>query len=142
MAKHKYIETPEILWDYFLQYKKLVKNDPILVKDWVGKDADQVYKEKEKPLTFVGFQNYLDDEDIISDVTDYFENKQDRYLDYVRICSRIKRNIQNDQICGGMVGIYNQSITQRLNGLTESVKTEHSGEVTTNIISLGNGTKP
>jgi hypothetical protein len=31
-----------------LQYKKLVKNNPILVKDWVGKDADQVYKKGKK----------------------------------------------------------------------------------------------
>jgi hypothetical protein len=119
MGKVKYIETPDLLWDYFLQYKKLVKSSPILVKDWVGKDADQVYKEKEKPLTFIGFQNYLDDENIISDVTDYFENKQDRYSEYIRICSRIKRNITDDQICGGMVGIYNPSITQRLNSLVE-----------------------
>lgn len=128
MAKHKYIETPEILWDHFLQYKKLVKNNPILVKDWVGKDADQVYKEKEKPLTFIGFQNYLDDEDIISDVTDYFENKDNRYTEYVRICSRIKRNIQDDQICGGMVGIYNPSITQRLNNLKEETDITSGGK--------------
>jgi hypothetical protein len=142
MGKNKYIETPEIMWDYFLQYKEHVKSSPILIKDWVGKDAEEVYKEKEKPLTFIGFQNWLDDQNIISDVTDYFENKGDRYTEYVRICSRIKRNIQDDQICGGMVGIYNQSITQRLNALIENVKTEHSGEVTTNIISLGSGTKP
>jgi hypothetical protein len=129
MAKNKYIETPDLMWDYFLQYKKLVKSTPILIKDWVGKDADQVYKEKERPLTFIGFQNWLDDENIISDVTDYFENKQERYSDYIRICSRIRRNIQDDQICGGMVGIYNPSITQRLNGLSESVKQEHSGEI-------------
>jgi len=119
MAKNKYIETPEILWQHFLDYKKHVKSNPILVKDWVGKDADEVHKEKEKPLTFIGFQNWLDDADIISDVTDYFENKESRYTEYVRICSRIKRNIQDDQITGGMVNIYNPSITQRLNNLVE-----------------------
>jgi len=139
MAKHKYIETPETLWDYFLQYKKLVKSNPILVKDWVGKDADQVYKEKEKPLTFIGFQNWLDDNEIISDVTDYFENKDDRYLEYVRICSRIKRNITDDQICGGMVGIFNPSITQRLNGLVDKKETEIKGGLNVpNIPDIGN----
>jgi hypothetical protein len=119
MGVHKKIETPEIMWNFFLAYKKQVKESPIIVKDWVGKDADQVYREKEKPLTMVGFQNYLDEENIITDVTDYFENKDNRYADFVRICSRIKRNIQEDQISGGMVGIYNPSITQRLNGLVE-----------------------
>lgn len=128
MGKHKYIETPDKMWEYFLAYKEQVKNNPIIVKDWVGKDADTVYREKEKPLTMVGFQNYLDDENIITDVTDYFENKDNRYSDYIRICSRIKRNIQDDQISGGMVGIYNPSITQRLNNLTEKTDVTTNGK--------------
>lgn len=122
MGVHKKIETPEIMWQLFLDYKELVKKSPIIIKDWVGKDAIDVYREKEKPLTFIGFQNYLDDQNVITDVTDYFENKDKRYSDFVRICSRIKRNIQDDQIAGGMVGIYNQSITQRLNNLVERVE--------------------
>ena len=84
--------------------------------------------EKEKPLTFIGFQNYLDDQNIITDVTDYFENKDNRYNDFVRICSRIKRNIQEDQISGGMAGIYNPSITQRLNSLTDNIDLSTKGK--------------
>lgn len=129
----KNIETPEIMWEHFLAYKKQVKDNPIIVKDWVGKDATNVYREKEKPLTFVGFQNYLDDNDIITDVTDYFENKDNRYSDFIRICSRIKRNIQDDQIAGGMVGIYNPSITQRLNGLVDKKEMEVKAEVKTPV---------
>jgi len=123
MASKK-IQTPEIMWEYFLEYKSHIKSNPIIVGDWVGKDADHVYREKEKPLTFIGFQNYLDDQNVITDVTDYFENKDNRYSDFVRICSRIKRNIQQDQIEGGMANIYNPSITQRLNGLVD--KTEQT----------------
>ena len=129
----KNIETPEIMWEHFLAYKKQVKDNPIIVKDWVGKDATNVYREKEKPLTFVGFQNYLDDNNIITDVTDYFENKDNRYSDFIRICSRIKRNIQDDQIAGGMVGIYNPSITQRLNGLVDKKEMEVKAEVKTPV---------
>ncbi len=121
MGLHKAIASPDILWNHFLDYQKKVKDNPIIVKDWVGKDANTVHREKERPLTFIGFQNYLDDIDLIGDVTDYFENKDDRYSDFVRICSRIKRTIKDDQIAGGMVGIYNPSITQRLNGLTDNV---------------------
>jgi hypothetical protein len=128
MGKNKYIETPDRMWELFTLYKKEVKSKPIIVKDWVGKDATDVFREKERPLTFIGFQNYLDDENIITDVTDYFENKDNRYNDYVRICSRIKRNIQQDQIEGGMASIYNPSITQRLNGLVD--KQEHKHDIT------------
>ena len=67
-----------------------------------------------------GFQNYLEDNEIITDVTDYFENKENRYSEFIRICSRIRRVIRQDQIEGGMAGIYNPSITQRINGLTEN----------------------
>lgn len=124
MPKHKYIETPEKMYELFTDYKDFVKTNPIKVQDFVGKDAEEVYRKKERPLTMIGFLNYLDYEGIISDATDYFENKEDRYSDYVRICSRIKREIQEDQIGGGMVGIYNPSITQRLNNLTERIESE------------------
>jgi hypothetical protein len=128
MGKPKYIETPEKMWEYFLAYKNKVKSSPVIVQDFVGKDAELVHREREKPLTFIGFQNYLDDEEIITDVTDYFENKDNRYSDYIRICARIKRNIQEDQITGGMVNIYNPSITQRLNGLTDNVDLTTKGK--------------
>ena len=130
MGKNKYIETPDKMWDYFSSYKLERKANPILVSDWVGKDAIAVYREKERPLTFIGFQNWLDDNNIITDVTDYFENKDNRFKDYLHICSRIKRNIQDDQISGGMAGIYNPSITQRLNGLTDKKEIEVKEHIT------------
>jgi len=41
----------------------------------------------------------------------------------MEVCSRIKKSIRKDQIEGGMVGQYNPSITQRLNGLVEKQET-------------------
>jgi hypothetical protein len=122
-GRPKNIQAPEDLWGFFVDYREGIKGNPLKIEDYVGKDAKRVHREKEKPLTFIGFQNYLDDRDIISDVTDYFENKEGRYADFVRICSRIQRNIKEDQIIGGMAGIYNPSITQRLNGLVDKTET-------------------
>lgn len=119
MGKNKYIESPEKLKEYFLSYEKEVKNNPFLVKDWVGKDGDQVYREKEKPLTIEGFECWLADNDIIQDLGDYLSNKDNRYEEYATICSYIKKKTRKDQIEGGMAGIFNPSITQRLNGLAE-----------------------
>ena len=127
MGLHKAIASPDILWNYFLDYQKKVKENPIIVKDWVGKDANTVNREKERPLTFIGFQNHLDDIGVLSVVEQYFENREERYTDFVGICSRIKRTIKDDQIAGGMVGIYNPSITQRLNGLTDNVDITSKG---------------
>ena len=50
------------------------------------------------------------------------------YEAYVSICSHIKEEIRQDQIEGGMVGQFNPSITQRLNGLTEKTDVTTQGE--------------
>ena len=126
MGRTKHIESPEKMWDYFLQYKKFVKDNPIIVKDWGGKDATDVYREKEKPLTIDGFECWCYDNDIISDLSQYFANTEQRYTDYQTICSRIRKAVRTDQIEGGMAGIYNPSITQRLNNLVEKQQHEHS----------------
>ena len=126
MAKKKYIETPELMWDYFLRYRKYVKENPIIVKDWVGKDATDVYREKEKPLTIDGFECWCYDNEIIGDLSHYFANTDNKYSEYLTICSRIKKAVRTDQIEGGMAGIYNPSITQRLNNLVEKTQTEVS----------------
>jgi hypothetical protein len=131
MGNHKYIESPEKMWEYFEAYRNEVKTKPILVQDFVGKDGNEVNRKKERPLTMEGFENYLFRNKIITDVSDYFENKKDRYSEFIPICRALKKIIRQDQIEGGMAGIYNPSITQRLNGLTEKTenKNEHSGQV-------------
>lgn len=125
MGVSKLIKTPEHLLNLFLGYKSSLKEDPIRVKDWVGKDAETVFRLKEKPLTMEGFENYVADIDGMPDsLEQYFSNREGRYTKFVAICSRIKRVIRQDQIEGGMAGIYNPSITQRLNGLAEKTETK------------------
>lgn len=130
MGKHKYIETPEKMWELFEAYKKETKANPILVQDFVGKDGDEVNRKKERPLTMEGFECFVMDNTAISypDLSHYFAGTEETYKPYFAICSRIRTQIKQDQIEGGMAGIYNPSITQRLNGLTDksevNVKTE------------------
>ena len=119
MGKNKYIETPEKMWELFEQYKAYTKSRPILVQDFVGKDGDEVNRKKERPLTIDGFECWCYDNDIINDLSQYFANTEQRYNEYQTICSRIRKAVRTDQIEGGMSGIYNPSITQRLNGLTD-----------------------
>jgi hypothetical protein len=129
MAKHKYIETPEKLWELFEAYKKSVKEKPRLKTEYVGKDGIMVNTPLERPLTIDGFECHLFNEGIIGDLSHYFANTNNKYTDYLTICSRIRKEVRSDQIDGGMVGQYNASITQRLNGLTEKQAIEHSGDI-------------
>lgn len=120
MGRYKLIDSPETMWKLFQDYKEHIKSKPIEVGDWVGGMAMPVQREKERPLTLEGFENYVADlPDMPMDLGDYFANSNEAYSNFSTICSRIKRAIRQDQIEGGMAGIYNPSITQRLNGLVE-----------------------
>jgi hypothetical protein len=136
-GKPKYIETPEKMWEYFLAYEKEVKSNPILVHDFVGKDGDSVHRQKERPLTIEGFENWLFRNDIITDVSDYFENKGKRYSNYIPIIRAIRRAIRRDQVEGGLSGIYNHSLTARINGLVEKSQTDGNTVITVNYAKLG-----
>ena len=122
----KYIETPEKMWELFQAYRKDVKDNPRTKHVFVGKDGASESERLERPLTMEGFENYCAEK--IGYVHQYFVNQAGLYDDYVNICSHIKKVIRQDQIEGGMVGQYNPSITQRLNGLTD--KQEHKVNVT------------
>jgi hypothetical protein len=125
MPDKKYIETPEIMLDLFNKYKQWAKSNPITIEDYVGKDAQRVLREKPRCLTLEGFENYVADIDgMPQHLSDYFANSRDSYKDFSTICSRIRREIRQDQIEGGMAGIYNPSITQRLNSLVERSSVE------------------
>lgn len=119
MGKHKYIETPEKMWEHFETYRKQVKSNPRKRHVFVGKDGNSEFELLERPLTLEGFECFCYDEGIISDLSNYFANSDNKYAEYSTICSRIRKAIKDDQIQGGMVGQYNASITQRLNGLTD-----------------------
>lgn len=125
MPKHKYIETPEKLWELFEAYAKHTKGNPRIKVEYVGKDGDRVNTPLERPLTLEGFGNHLAIEGIIEGVEHYFTNTSGAYDEYLGVCSRIRRTIRQDQIEGGLVGQYNASITQRLNGLTDKSEVVH-----------------
>jgi hypothetical protein len=120
MGKNKYIETPQRMWELFEAYRKDVKDNPRVRHVFVGKDGNSDFERLERPLTIEGFKNYC--YDVVGDITAYLVNRDNAYNDYSTICTRIKETIRQDQIEGGMVGQYNPSITQRLNGLSEKVE--------------------
>jgi hypothetical protein len=123
-------KSEDEIWTHFLEYKQDVKSNPRHVSDYVGKDGNEVLKPLERPLTIEGFENFVYDKYKIN-IHDYLYSSDDRYKPFSTVCSRIKRVIRQDQIEGGMVGQYNASITQRLNGLKEQVEnnTNHNIQV-------------
>jgi len=126
MGKPKYIETPEKMYELFEAYKASRKPREIQKATVKG----VVSEFHMPPLTMEGFDIFVMNYEGIESkgVDQYFINKDGAYSAYLGICSRIKREIRNDQIEGGMVGQYNPSITQRLNNLTEKTDVTTGGD--------------
>jgi hypothetical protein len=120
-GRPRIFNSPQELWDAFEKYKQHTKANPILVHDFVGKDATEVYKRKEVPLTIEGFQCFLVDEGYVTfpDIDKYLDGT---HKEFVSISVAIKKDIRRDQLKGGMAGIYNASLTARINGLVDKVE--------------------
>ncbi|MCW3107277.1 MAG: hypothetical protein JWQ09_1783 [Segetibacter sp.] len=148
MAKHKYISSPRKLWELFCEYRTLIKDNPayqveqkkgtvIIPKGATISEIREATKATielplQRPLIMQGFENYCAEQGIINDLKDYFSNKDNRYSEYTPICLRIRNTIIEDHLTGGIIGIYNPSIIQRICGLTEKT------DITTDGQSLNN----
>ena len=112
--------TPEELYEAFKAYKnhlEMVESVKWEKVQYVGKEGLRMTDSYKLPLTMEGFEVYCYDN--YGYVGQYFDNKGGYYEEFVTICKRIRMEIRNSQIIGGMLGLYNPSITQRLNGLVD-----------------------
>lgn len=89
---------------------------------YVGKDGSRMVDYPVLPYTLEGFKRYCRTK--YGEIEQYFYNKDNLYTNFVGICSHIKEEIREHQITGGMMGFFNPSITQRLNGLAEKTEVE------------------
>ena len=120
VGRPRNLDSPEQLYELFKKYKEDVKANPRIKSVFGGKEFEERAEPLERPLTMEGFEIFCWDE--VGVVEDYFMNRDKRYVEFTAICSRIRKEIREDQITGGMVGQYNASITQRLNNLKEQVE--------------------
>lgn len=131
-GRPKCFESPKHLLEVFEAYRKECKANPIKKHIFVGKDGAPEWQFLERPLTMDGFEVYMFEHDICRDFGDYVTNSTGAYNDFSAIITYIRRQIRQDQISGGMAGIYNHTLTARLNGLVE--KTETKGDIKQEIV--------
>ena len=127
MAKHKYIETPERLWELFTEYVAHEKNNPMYKTEYVGKEGEKVQTPLQVPITFEGFECWLADNDIITDLGHYAANTDNSYEPYRTIITRIRKNCFTQNFKGASVGLFNANIIAKKLGLVE--KTENKTEL-------------
>jgi len=143
-GRPKNIETPEIFWKLFQDYVidlKAKESEWIKIQ-YVGKEGDKKEDPLKLPLTIEGFKRYCWDVGI-GCVEQYFKNQDEAYTEFLPICSRVKNSIRENQILGGMLNVFNPSITQRLNNLTDQKDITTGGEqlqgATSLILTLPDG---
>ena len=107
------IESTEQMYEMFKAYKLHRKTNPRIKYHLNQRSGDMVGEPLEVPLTMEGFEIFCWEKYDLT-ISNYFDKKEE-YKDFYTVCSRIRKEIREDQITGGMVGQYNPSITQRLN---------------------------
>jgi hypothetical protein len=126
--KEKTISSPEQLWDYFEKYKKWAHEHPWNKKDFIrsGENAGTIIDLPiDRPLTEWGFAVFLG----ISrrGLINYGNMKG--YEPYFHTYARIKDEMSEQRISGGMSGIYNANLVARIDGIVEKSATEISGSL-------------
>lgn len=131
------IESQEVMQFLFEGFEQELKEE---AKGWpkiqyVGKDGQRVEDYPRLPLTMEGFYDYAYRKGY-GLIKQYFVNDSEMYPEFLTICSCIKNKVRKDQIIGGLIGQFNQSITQRLNSLTEKTETDNkiSGDISVNFV--------
>lgn len=119
MHPTRIFQTPLDLENAFEKYKQSLNEES---KEWlkvqyVGKEGERVTDPQKVPYTLEGFKRYCRKH--YGEVQHYFDNTDKYYDDFCVICRAIREEIRENQIIGGLLGFYNPSITQRLNGLTD-----------------------
>jgi hypothetical protein len=114
--------TPEELERAFELYKEdlLVQAGSWQKIQYVGKEGHRMSDDLKLPYTMEGFSVFCWKS--YGYVKHYFANQDGLYSDFIDICSHIKQEIRSNQITGGMTGVFNTSITQRLNSLVEKIE--------------------
>jgi hypothetical protein len=130
MAKNKYIQSPEQLKEYFDQYVIKEFKSPMHKVEYVGKDGEMVNTPLMVPITFEGFELYLCELGIISDLGDYSSNKDGRYAEYATIITHIRKHCFVQNYKGAAVGLFNANLVAKKLGLIATTENTHKIELT------------
>lgn len=140
IGRPRNIESPEMMWKLFQDYVVDLKSKESewLKVQYVGKEGVRETDELKLPLTLEGFKRYCWDIEV-GCVEQYFKNIDDKYSEFLPICSRIKNSIRENQITGGLLNVFNPSITQRLNDLSDKKEIDVKGSLNIpNLPDIGN----
>lgn len=123
------IESPERLEELFIKYKVWASQNPWIKKDFIksGEFAGQIVDlPTERPLTEWGLAVFIGMSR--SNLIEY--SKRPEFQD---IYARIKDEMSEQKISGGLSGAYNPMLVSRIEGIAENQNLNLSGKVVIDI---------
>lgn len=126
-GREKIFNSPEELETYINEYFDKIDKDPILTKDWVGKNAEEVSREMQRPYTIEGLCLHLG----IDRRTLLNYQKRLGYEDYFHIITHAKRKITEQLITYSLAGGYNAGLAKFL--LTNNTEYKDKSEISATI---------
>lgn len=124
---------PTIMWDACVEYFTWCEENPLEEQDWVGKDGNEVIKNKMRAFTYSGLSLFLG---VNSKYFSQFEasivgREDDLSKGFSSVLSRIRDTIYTQKFEGAAAGLLNQNIIARDLGLSDkSSNTNYNAEVT------------
>ncbi|QLG46044.1 hypothetical protein [Costertonia aggregata] len=121
--------TPEEFLQAFEDYKVWAKQNPKIKQVPNTKTHSVINLEMEIPLTKTGFVLYLRREGITGSGSDILCNRDGRFEEFVEVNQYIDDSTFDDQFTGGMVGVFNHSLTARKLGLSDRQEVKTQGKI-------------
>lgn len=137
----------EALWQAFVAYLEWSANNPMTINDTrsqrvgskrsaiekkLGKEGDssdekRQYKQTvERPLSLIAFRLHAGiKRDWCAFKNDYSSKSQD----FCRVLQAIEETVRTQQVSNALVGNYKENLVARLNGISDTIKQEHSGNI-------------
>ena len=140
MARPFKFQSAEQVWSLYQNYLKDIANKPMYRNELIksGERAgEQIPVRIDVPPNIWGFCLFADIER--KTYYNYINGGEDDNIDneLIHIFTCVDDDIKQKQITGATVNLYNANIVARLNGLSDTVNLEHSGEQQTINISIG-----
>lgn len=124
MSQSKKIGSPDILLEWWNEYKKSVDEDLEHIEEVTAKGV--MTRTVKKPYLRQGFEAWcFRHKGLI--IHQYIDNYNNTYEEFLGVVTCMRKEWENDQIVGTLTGRYKApNLVARLNGLTETVKTEQN----------------
>lgn len=116
-------KTAEELAKAFEEYKEFVNAHPYEITTIVK--GKEFVNRVPHPYTLCGFMVFID---TCREWYDWAKYTKTRGEDFCGVVTRIETEVRENQVGGGMAGIYNSNLTARLNGLTDKKDVTSKGQ--------------